>query len=82
LPSTVNSICDYFENIESKDVVPNVQPGDIAKMIAGQSILLFLFLFLERSPQFTRPNALDSAPEEGQPWSEIAADFDRVIMPG
>lgn len=32
--AAVDRICDYFENIESYDVVPKVEPGDIAKMIA------------------------------------------------
>ncbi|GAA5965238.1 hypothetical protein JCM3765_006365 [Sporobolomyces pararoseus] len=56
--AAVDRICDYFENLESKDVVPNVQPGDVAKLIEPE------------------------APEQGQPWDEIAKDFDRVIMPG
>ncbi|GAA5945127.1 uncharacterized protein JCM15063_006528 [Sporobolomyces koalae] len=56
--AAVDRICDYFETLESRDVVPNVQPGDIASLIAPQ------------------------APEEGQPWDEIAQDFDRVILPG
>ncbi|GAA5989312.1 hypothetical protein JCM11641_006109 [Rhodosporidiobolus odoratus] len=30
----VDRICDYFEDIESYDVVPKVQPGDIAKLVA------------------------------------------------
>ncbi|GAA6003303.1 hypothetical protein JCM10207_001852 [Rhodosporidiobolus poonsookiae] len=32
--AAVDRICDYFENIESYDVVSKVQPGDIAKLIA------------------------------------------------
>uniref|UniRef100_A0A0K3CM33 BY PROTMAP: gi/814542705/emb/CEQ39736.1/ SPOSA6832_01283 [Sporidiobolus salmonicolor] n=1 Tax=Rhodotorula toruloides TaxID=5286 RepID=A0A0K3CM33_RHOTO len=33
--AAVDRICDYFENIESYDVVPKVQPGDIAKLIGA-----------------------------------------------
>ncbi|GAA5976910.1 hypothetical protein JCM11641_002193 [Rhodosporidiobolus odoratus] len=33
----VDRICDYFEDIESYDVVPDVQPGDIAKLIAKKA---------------------------------------------
>ncbi|BGP13544.1 hypothetical protein JCM10213v2_001470 [Rhodosporidiobolus nylandii] len=56
--AAVDRICEYFENIESYDVVPRVQPGEIAAMVD------------------------ESAPEKGEPWDEIAKDFDRVIMPG
>ncbi|BGP22556.1 aromatic-L-amino-acid decarboxylase [Rhodotorula toruloides] len=56
--AAVDRICDYFENIESYDVVPKVQPGDIAKLIG------------------------DEVPEKGEPWDDIAKDFDRVILPG
>ncbi|GAA5867568.1 hypothetical protein JCM8547_001222 [Rhodosporidiobolus lusitaniae] len=33
--AAVDRICDYFENIESYDVVPSVHPGDTAKLIAS-----------------------------------------------
>ncbi|GAA6044097.1 hypothetical protein JCM8097_008433 [Rhodosporidiobolus ruineniae] len=32
--AAVDRICDYFEDIESYDVVPQVQPGDIVKQLA------------------------------------------------
>ncbi|GAA6062475.1 hypothetical protein JCM10212_000010 [Sporobolomyces blumeae] len=35
--AAVDRICDYFENIESYDVVPKVEPGDVASMIADQA---------------------------------------------
>ncbi|KAL7342080.1 pyridoxal phosphate-dependent transferase [Rhodotorula toruloides] len=56
--AAVDRICDYFENLESYDVVPKVQPGDIAKLIG------------------------DEVPEKGEPWADIAKDFDRIILPG
>jgi aromatic-L-amino-acid decarboxylase len=52
------SVCDYFESLESLEVIPAVGPGDIAKLIAAQ------------------------APEKGEAWDDIAADFDKVILPG
>ncbi|GAA5837794.1 hypothetical protein JCM9279_006861 [Rhodotorula babjevae] len=35
--AAVDRICDYFENLESYDVVPKVQPGDIARLIADEA---------------------------------------------
>ncbi|GAA5858964.1 hypothetical protein JCM8547_007178 [Rhodosporidiobolus lusitaniae] len=56
--AAADRICDYFEKLEKRDVVPNVQPGDIAGLL----------------PQ--------APPENGEEWSEIAGDFDRVVLPG
>ncbi|GAA6020111.1 hypothetical protein JCM11491_006401 [Sporobolomyces phaffii] len=35
--AAVDRICDYFETLETRDVVPDVQPGDVAKMIASEA---------------------------------------------
>ncbi|GAA5948455.1 hypothetical protein JCM21900_002712 [Sporobolomyces salmonicolor] len=35
--AAIDRICDYFENMESYDVVPKVQPGDVAKLIDAQA---------------------------------------------
>ncbi|BGP45763.1 hypothetical protein JCM10450v2_001593 [Rhodotorula kratochvilovae] len=35
--AAVDRICDYFENLESYDVVPKVQPGDVARLIADEA---------------------------------------------
>ncbi|GAA6000934.1 pyridoxal phosphate-dependent decarboxylase family protein [Rhodotorula paludigena] len=35
--AAVDRICDYFESLESYDVVPRVQPGDVAKLIADEA---------------------------------------------
>ncbi|KAG8997249.1 hypothetical protein FRB94_007779 [Tulasnella sp. JGI-2019a] len=54
----VDRICDYYESLEKRPVVAQVEPGYLAKLIP------------------------DHAPEEGEPFSSIADDFQKVILPG
>ncbi|ORY75336.1 aromatic-L-amino-acid decarboxylase [Leucosporidium creatinivorum] len=56
--AAIDRICDYFEELPERDVMPSVEPGDIGRQIPK------------------------SAPVEGEEWSTIAADFDKVILPG
>lgn len=35
-PTSVCSICDYFDNIEDLDVLPSVEPGDVGKLIPSE----------------------------------------------
>jgi aromatic-L-amino-acid decarboxylase len=59
--AAIDSVCDYFDSIENgsiDNVLPDVEPGDVGKMISKE------------------------APEQGEPWSNIEADFHKIIMPG
>ncbi|KAM0792049.1 hypothetical protein ACM66B_004757 [Microbotryomycetes sp. NB124-2] len=56
--AAIDRVCDYFENLESYNVLPDVEPGQVGAMLPKQ------------------------APTEGEEWQDIAADFDRVILPG
>ena len=54
----VDWIADYLETIESRRILPDVQPGDISRQLPAH------------------------APEHGEPFERIFADFERTIMPG
>lgn len=56
--AAIDRVCDYFESIENDPVMPQIQPGSIAKLIA------------------------EDPPAQGEVWSAVEADFDRVILPG
>lgn len=56
--AVVDWLAAYRESVESMPVYPDVEPGDIARLLP------------------------ESAPEEGEPFTELLADLDRVVMPG
>ncbi|KAK4052980.1 hypothetical protein OIO90_004104 [Microbotryomycetes sp. JL221] len=56
--AAIDRVCDYFENLEQFNVLPNVEPGDVGAMLPKQ------------------------APDQGEQWSDIVSDFDKVILPG
>ncbi|KAK4048765.1 hypothetical protein OIV83_004531 [Microbotryomycetes sp. JL201] len=56
--AAIDRVCEYFENLESCDVLPDVEPGQVGAMLPKR------------------------APAQGEEWKDIAADFDRVILPG
>ena len=54
----VDWIADYLDTIESRRILPDVKPGDIARQLPAE------------------------APERGEAFETIFADFERVILPG
>ena len=54
----IDWLADYWEGIESRRILPDIEPGEIRSRIP------------------------DRAPEHPQPFAEIMADLDRVVMPG
>ena len=54
----IDWVADYYEQVESLPVTPNVEPGAIRAMLP------------------------ESAPELPEPFADVIADLDRVVMPG
>lgn len=54
----VDWIADYWQGIESRDVVPAVGPGEVRRALPTR------------------------APEAGEPFAAIMADFERLVLPG
>lgn len=34
--AAIDRVCDYYESIESLNVMPDVKPGDTSKLLSGQ----------------------------------------------
>ena len=72
----VDYIADYLENIRERRVFPDVKPGKH----------LDCTLHLPRTEVnwtgYLRELLPDQAPQEGEQFSDIFADIERVIMPG
>lgn len=78
--SSLYRICDYFEQLETQEnVLPDVEPGDVGRMIPSPS---FQLLSCRAHAHVSNVSLTESAPVEGEPWSDIASDFDKIIMPG
>lgn len=75
----VDRICDYYQSLAERPVVAQVEPGYLAKLIPGH--WLSVLSTLKSSDVLYQP-MLDHAPEEGEPFSSIADDFQKVILPG
>ena len=54
----VDWLADYWEGIESRPILPDVEPGEI------------------------RSRMPDRAPERPEPFADIMADLDEIVMPG
>lgn len=54
----IDWMADYLDEVENLPVKPDLEPGDIFKLLP------------------------DSAPDEGEPISEIFSDFKKLILPG